>query len=95
MKLIIVKDYNEASEVVFQHMVSVVKNNSHAVLGLATGSTPIGLYQRMVADHVLNRTSYKNIKTFNLDEYFGLSPEHEQSYYYFMNKHLFRGLDID
>ena len=95
MKLIIVKDYNEASEVAFQHMVSVVKNNSHAVLGLATGSTPIGLYQRMVADHVLNRTSYKNVKTFNLDEYFGLSPEHEQSYYYFMNKHLFRGLDID
>ena len=95
MKLIIVKDYNEASEVAFQHMVSVVKNNSHAVLGLATGSTPIGLYQRMVADHVLNRTSYKNVKTFNLDEYFGLSSEHEQSYYYFMNKHLFRGLDID
>lgn len=95
MKLIIVKDYNEASEVAFQHMVSVVKNNSHAVLGLATGSTPIGLYQRMVADHVLNRTSYKNVKTFNLDEYFGLSPEHEQSYYYFMNKHLFRGIDID
>ena len=95
MKLIIVKNYNEASEVAFQHMVSVVKNNSHAVLGLATGSTPIGLYQRMVADHVLNRTSYKNVKTFNLDEYFGLTPEHEQSYYYFMNKHLFRGLDID
>jgi glucosamine-6-phosphate deaminase len=95
VKLVIVKDYNEASEVAFQHMVSVVKNNSHAVLGLATGSTPIGLYQRMVADHVLNRTSYKNVKTFNLDEYFGLSPEHEQSYYYFMNKHLFRGLDID
>ena len=59
VKLIIVKDYNEASEVAFQHMVSVVKNNSHAVLGLATGSTPIGLYQRMVADHVLNRTSTK------------------------------------
>ena len=95
MKLIIVKDYNEASDVAFQHMVSVVKNNSHAVLGLATGSTPIGLYQRMVADHVLNRTSYKNVKTFNLDEYFGLSPEHEQSYFYFMIKHLFRGLDID
>lgn len=95
MKLIIVKDYEEASDLAFQHMVEVVKNNPHANLGLATGSTPIGLYDRMVKDHQENGTSYKDIKTFNLDEYFGLDPQHEQSYFYFMNEHLFKHIDID
>ena len=46
MELIIVKDYEEASDVAFKHMVEVVKNNPNAILGLATGSTPIGLYKR-------------------------------------------------
>lgn len=95
MELIIVKDYEEASDLAFKHMVEVVKNNPCANLGLATGSTPIGLYKRMVEDHKVNGTSYKDIKTFNLDEYFGLDPQHDQSYFYFMNKHLFSGIDVD
>ena len=95
MELIIVKDYEEASDVAFKHMVEVVKYNPNAVLGLATGSTPIGLYKRMVEDHKTNGTSYKGIKSFNLDEYYGLDPQHDQSYFYFMNKHLFSGIDID
>ena len=95
MELIIVKDYEEASDLAFQHMVEVVKNNPHANLGLATGSTPIGLYKRMVEDHKKNGTSYKGIKSFNLDEYFGLDPQHEQSYFHFMYEHLFKDIDID
>lgn len=95
MELIIVKNYEEASDLAFEHMIEVVKNNPKANLGLATGSTPIGLYDRMVKDHQTNGTSYKEIKTFNLDEYFGLDPQHEQSYYRFMYEHLFKDIDIN
>lgn len=95
MELIIVKDYEEASDLAFKYMVEVVKNKPNANLGLATGSTPIGLYKRMVEDHKKNGTSYRDIKTFNLDEYFGLDPQHEQSYFHFMYEHLFKDIDID
>ncbi len=95
MELIIVKDYEAASDAAAKIMLEVVKNNPNAVLGLATGSTPIGLYQRMVKDHQENGTSYKNIKSYNLDEYYGLDPQHDQSYYYFMNHHLFSHIDIN
>ncbi|WP_294579675.1 glucosamine-6-phosphate deaminase [uncultured Thomasclavelia sp.] len=95
MKLIIVENYDEASQEAAKVMLEVIKNNPTANLGLATGSTPIGLYKLMVEDHKKNGTSYKGIKTFNLDEYFGLEPTHPQSYYYFMNEHLFQYVDID
>ena len=64
-------------------------------LGLATGSTPIRLYELMREDHKANGTSYKDIKSFNLDEYYGLAQDHPQSYYYFMCHQLFNELDID
>lgn len=95
MKLIIVENYEEASAEAAKVMLDVVKNNPTANLGLATGSTPIGMYKLMVEDHKNNGTSYKNIKTFNLDEYFGLEATHPQSYHYFMNEHLFSGIDIN
>ncbi|MDE7158400.1 MAG: glucosamine-6-phosphate deaminase [Clostridiales bacterium] len=95
MKVIIAKDYEEMSAKAFEVMAEVVKNNPQAVLGLATGSTPIGLYQNMIADHQTNGTSYKQIKTVNLDEYAGLDETSDQSYVYFMRKNLFDGLDID
>ena len=53
------------------------------------------MYELMIEDHKKNRTSYKDIKSFNLDEYFGLEATHPQSYHYFMNKHLFSGIDIN
>lgn len=95
MKVIVVKDYEEASQKACEVMLEVIKHNPHANLGLATGSTPIRLYELMKEDHKNNGTSYKNIKTFNLDEYFGLAQSHPQSYHYFMCHHLFNGLDID
>lgn len=94
MKVIVVKDYEEASQKACEIMLDVVKKNPHANLGLATGSTPIRLYELMREDHKKNGTSYKNIKTFNLDEYFGLEQSHPQSYHYFMCHNLFNGLDI-
>ena len=95
MKVIIVKDYEEASQKACEIMLNVVKNNPTANLGLATGSTPIRLYELMREDHKKNGTSYKDIKSFNLDEYFGLDQSHPQSYHYFMCHNLFNELDID
>ena len=75
-------------------MLGVVKQNPKAVLGLATGTTPLGLYAKMIADYKENGTDYSQIRTVNLDEYKGLPKTHEQSYAYFMKKNLFDGLGI-
>ena len=93
INVIKVKDYEEASDKAFEIMKSYLKPGK--VLGLATGSTPLGLYARMVKDHKENNTSYKEIKSFNLDEYVGLPIEHPESYYAFMHRNLFDHIDID
>ena len=95
MKVIVVKNYEEMSKKAFEVMSEVVKNNPKAVLGLATGSTPIGLYQEMIKDHKENGTSYKQISTVNLDEYAGLDYSSDQSYVYFMRNNLFDHIDVD
>lgn len=95
MKVIITKDYEELSEKAFEIMREVVLAKHDAVLGLATGSTPLGLYKKMVEDHLQNGTSYRDMRAVNLDEYVGLSPENDQSYRYFMRKNLFDAIDID
>ena len=86
------KDYEEASQRAFEMMKEFIKPGK--VLGLATGSTPLGLYSRMVKDHKENGTSYKEIKSFNLDEYVGLPITHPESYYAFMHTNLFNQIDI-
>lgn len=95
MKVIICKNVEEASLKACEVMLDVIKNNPKAILGLATGSTPVKLYENMVEDHKKNGTSYKDIQTYNLDEYFGLDQSHPQSYHYFMCKHLFNHVDIN
>lgn len=94
MKIIITKDYEELSAKAAEVMLQVVKQDPQAVLGLATGTTPLGLYAKMLADHKENGTDYSRIRTANLDEYKGLPKDHEQSYAYFMKKNLFEGLGI-
>ncbi len=94
IKVIICKDYEEVSDKAAEIMLDVVKNDPKAILGLATGSSPIGLYQRLIKDHKENGTSYAEITTFNLDEYVGLDRNHPQSYYTFMHENLFNHLDI-
>lgn len=94
MKLIPVKDYDEMSRVGAEEILELVKENPKAVLGLATGSTPTGLYRNLIEDHKTNKTSYKEVTTFNLDEYIGLDGDHPQSYRYFMNEQLFHAIDI-
>lgn len=95
MKIIVTKDYEELSFKAAKIMLEVVRENPYAVLGLATGTTPLGLYAYMIADHEQKGTSYAHIRTANLDEYKGLPKTHPQSYAYFMRKNLFDGLGID
>lgn len=95
MIIIITKDYAGLSVRAAKVMVEIVKSNPYAVLGLATGTTPLGLYAHMIADHEKYGTSYAHIRTVNLDEYKGLPKTHPQSYAYFMRKNLFDGLNID
>jgi glucosamine-6-phosphate deaminase len=71
------------------------KENSNCVLGLATGSTPIGMYKELVRLHKEDGLSFKNVITFNLDEYFPIKKEDFQSYWSFMHRHLFDHVDID
>lgn len=95
MKVIVAKNYEEMSEKAFGIMREVVVKNPSAILGLATGSTPLGLYKKMIEDHEKNGTSYKKIRTVNLDEYAGLDYSSDQSYVYFMRHNLFDHIDID
>ncbi len=95
MKIIITKDYEELSAKAFEVMKETVVSNPYAVLGLATGTTPLGLYRYMIEDYNSHGTSYAHIRTVNLDEYKGLSKDHPQSYAYFMRENLFRHLDIE
>ena len=94
MKIIVTKNYDEMSQKAFEVMKEVVVNKKDAVLGLATGTTPIGLYKLMI-DDCKNGTRYKDIKTVNLDEYKGLDINSDQSYVYFMRDNLFNHIDID
>ncbi len=75
-------------------LASVVQTNPSAVLGLATGGTPVGIYEQLVETHRRGLFSFARATTFNLDEYVGLPPEHPESYHSYMNQHLFRHMDL-
>lgn len=95
MKVSVHKDYNELSKEAAKIIINQVKEKPNSVIGFATGSSPLGIYQEIISDHLQNKTSYKNILTFNLDEYFGIERTHSQSYYYFMMENLFKHIDIN
>ncbi len=95
MKVIITENYEEMSQKAFELVVEVVKAKPSAVVGFATGTTPLGLYANMIKDHKENGTSYKQMKAVNLDEYAGLDESSDQSYVYFMRENLFNHIDVD
>lgn len=95
MKVIITENYEEMSRKAADIIIDIVKKNPNAILGLATGSSPIGTYKNMIEDCKNGGASYKNVHTVNLDEYVGLTPDHDQSYAYFMRTNLFDHIDID
>ena len=92
-KIVITDSYDRVSSEAFRIMKEAL-NRENPVLGLATGSSPIGLYKKMVADHKANGTSYKSVTTYNLDEYIGIPQSHEQSYWSFMHENLFGSIDV-
>ena len=94
MEIIKVKDYDALSEAACSFMVERINRIDHPVLGLATGSTPEGLYKRLIEKYKLGEVSFKNVKSFNLDEYVGLDKNDPNSYYYFMKTKLFDHVDI-
>ncbi|MEE0844964.1 MAG: glucosamine-6-phosphate deaminase [Eggerthellaceae bacterium] len=95
MKLIIASDYDEMSRIAADKIEECLMAKPDCVLGLATGSTPIGLYADLVEDCGNGKISFAKATTFNLDEYRGLAPDHNQSYRYFMQDNLFDHVDID
>lgn len=95
MEFIIAESVEDMSRRAADRIAACVKGNPACVLGLATGTTPIGLYADLVGDCAQGRISFSKVTTFNLDEYRGLAPEHDQSYRYFMKKHLFDYVDVD
>ncbi|WP_294188585.1 glucosamine-6-phosphate deaminase [uncultured Clostridium sp.] len=95
MKVIVTKNYDELSKVAANEMASVVKNNPKAILGLATGGSPIGMYKELIKMNKEGEIDFSKVTTVNLDEYVGLSGDHPQSYRYFMNENLFNHINID
>lgn len=95
MRIICAKDYKEMSEMAADIIGAQVLLKPDAVLGLATGSTPIGTYEELVRRYEAGRLDFSKIKTVNLDEYRGLTRDNDQSYYYFMHSHLFDHININ
>ena len=91
--IIITENYDQVSTEAFMIMKKTM-TLENPVLGLATGSSPIGLYKKMIADRNTNGTNYRKAVTYNLDEYIGLPRYHDQSYWTFMHENLFDGLNI-
>ncbi|MFP4028339.1 MAG: glucosamine-6-phosphate deaminase [Candidatus Brocadiia bacterium] len=94
MEVVITDDYEKMSDLAAQVAISSLKDKPDMVLGLATGSTPIGLYDRLIAANQNDKIDFSEVTTFNLDEYVDLPPDHEQSYRYFMDEHLFNDINI-
>lgn len=95
MKIIVAENYDELSFHAGEIIKNQVASKPDSVLGLATGSSPIGTYKHIVSEYNNGKVSFAKVKSANLDEYVGISPEHDQSYYFFMLDNLFSKVDID
>ena len=94
MEVVIKRDYDQMSKAAAQLVVDVLNTKPNAVLGMATGSTPLGLYQELVRLYKAGHVDFSRVTTFNLDEYVGLPANHPQSYHYFMREHFFQHVNI-
>lgn len=94
MEVIVKKDYDQMSKFAAELIAKIIRRKPNAVLGLATGSTPLGTYKELIRMHKEEGLDFSGVTTFNLDEYVGLKPDHDQSYRYFMNDNLFNHINI-
>ncbi|MBD1584070.1 glucosamine-6-phosphate deaminase [Pseudoalteromonas sp. S16_S37] len=95
MQIVILNDAAEVAAYGADIFSTQLQRKAESVLGLATGSTPVALYQELIRRNREGELSFKDATTFNLDEYLGLEGTHPQSYRYFMNEQLFNHIDID
>ncbi len=94
MRIIVATNYDEMSKKAADIVASQIILKPESVVGLATGGTPVGFYRELIKIHKDGKFSFKEVKTFNLDEYYGLDKENTQSYHYYMMDNLFKHIDI-
>ncbi len=90
----ICKNYDEISKKAASIVLKEIQKKPDLTIGLATGSSPIGLYKKLIEAYQKNKISFKSVTSYNLDEYIGIDRSHPQSYYSFMHEHLFKHIDI-
>ena len=95
MRVMVCKDYNEMSEKAARIVAGQINLKPDCVLGLATGSTPIGMYDKLIELCKSGEVDFSEVTTFNLDEYYPIKASNKQSYKYFMDEHLFSEINID
>jgi len=95
MRFIATEDYAQMSRAAANLISAQVIMKPNCVLGLATGSTPVGTYEQLIDMYNKGDLDFSNVTSVNLDEYKGLSGDHDQSYRYFMNTNLFNSINID
>ncbi len=95
MRIIIFPSANQVADFCAQTIADAITQKPNTVIGLATGSTPVASYQKLIKKHNEKNLSFAKVRSFNLDEYIGLETSHPQSYHYFMNQQLFNHIDIN
>jgi len=94
MRIITCENYDEMSKAAAKMVAEQISAKPNSVLGLATGSTPEGMYAELARMHQNGELDFSNVTTFNLDEYYPIDRQNDQSYYYFMNKHLYGKVNL-
>ena len=97
MKVIIQQNYDKMCEWAANHIMAAINNHKGDkpfILGLPTGSSPLGVYARLIQYYKAGKVSFKNVVTFNMDEYVGLPKTHHESYWFFMHDNFFDHIDI-
>lgn len=95
MEVVIKESYDDVAKLSAELIADVVRHKPRAILGLATGSTPLGTYKELIRLHKEEGLDFSRVTTFNLDEYVGLEHDHPQSYHFFMHDNLFKHININ
>lgn len=94
IRVIVTEHYQELSQKAAQLLAAQLQKKPDSVIGFATGSTPIGMYKELINSYNRQEISFDKMSTFNLDEYVGLTKDHPQSYYHFMQEQLFSHINV-
>lgn len=95
IKVIVCENYDEISKKAAKLVANQINKKPDSILGLATGSTPVGMYKELIKMNKAKELDFSKVSTYNLDEYYPIKRSDEQSYYYFMNENLFSHINID